>query len=103
MSPRGACPSVWEPMPTGDGLLVRVKPQGGVVSAAAARALAAAAARCGNGTLELTARANVQVRGLQPHTVHPFAAAIVAAGLAHPDPQVERRRNIMVAPLATEA
>ena len=38
---RGWCPSLYDPMATGDGLLVRVKPPGARLSAAAARALAA--------------------------------------------------------------
>ena len=100
MIPRGTCPSLWEPMPTGDGLLVRVKPPGGVLTAAGARTLAEAASCWGNGVIEATGRANLQIRGLQPTTVGRFAAAVVAAGLAHPDPAVERRRNVICAPLA---
>lgn len=97
---RGACPTLFEPMQTGDGLLVRVKPPGGVLSAEAARTVAAAASRLGNGVIEATARANLQVRGLRPEAVEPFANATLAAGLAHPDPAVERRRNVIGTPLA---
>lgn len=96
---RGWCPSLYEPMQTGDGLLVRVKPPGARLGADAARALAAAAARFGNGAVDLTARGNLQVRGLSPDGVDAFAAAMVAAGLAHPDPAVERRRAVIAPPL----
>ncbi len=97
---RGWCPSLYEPMPTGDGLLVRVKPPGARLASDAARSLAQAAARFGNGTVELTSRGNLQIRGLTADSVPHFAAAMVAAGLASVDPAVERRRNVMSAPLA---
>ena len=97
---RGWCPSLYDPMPTGDGLLVRVKPPGARLAAPAARALAEAATRYGNGAIELTRRGNLQVRGLHPDGVAPFAAAMVAAGLANPDPERERRRVVIAPSLA---
>ncbi len=99
---RGWCPSLYEPMASGDGLLVRVKPPGARLSSAAARALADAAAEFGNGVVELTRRGNLQVRGLSDAAVPGFAAAMVAAGLANPDPAVERRRIVMPPPLASD-
>ncbi len=97
---RGWCPSLYDPMETGDGLLVRVKPPAARLAAAAARTLADAAARWGNGTIELTRRGNLQVRGLHPDGVAPFAAAMAAAGLADPNPARERRRVVIAPPLA---
>ena len=97
---RGWCPSLYDPMQTGDGLLVRVKPPGARLSSRAARALADAAAQRGNGIIELTRRGNLQVRGLRPDGVAPFAAAMVAAGLAGPDPARERRRIVMAPALS---
>ncbi len=99
---RGWCPSLYEPMATGDGLLVRVKPPGARLDSAALRALADAAARLGNGVVELTRRGNLQVRGLAPGGVLAFAAAMVTAGLADPDPAIERRRIVMPPPLADD-
>ena len=87
-------------MQTGDGLLVRVKPPGARLSAPAARTLADAAARWGNGIIELTRRGNLQVRGLRQDGVAPFAAAMAAAGLADPDPARERRRVTIAPPLS---
>ncbi len=100
---RGWCPTLFEPMQSGDGWLVRVKPPGGRLRPAQARALADAARRHGSGAIELTGRANVQVRGLSVASAARFAAEMVAAGLAHADPPVERRRNVMLAPLAPPA
>jgi precorrin-3B synthase len=103
MTRRGWCPTLHEPMPSGDGWLARVKPFGGCLSAAQARTLAGAAAAHGNGVIELTQRGNVQVRGLTPASAKQLAEAMVAAGLASPDPAAERRRNVTVAPLADAA
>lgn len=98
--PKGWCPTLTQPMRSGDGLLARIKPPGAVVTAAAARVLAHAAARDGNGTIELTNRASLQVRGLSAETLPRFVVAMVAAGLAHADPKVEHRRMVIASPLA---
>jgi precorrin-3B synthase len=100
--PRGWCPGLYEPMVSGDGLLVRIKPPGSVLTADAARRLGAAADRYGNGVIELTSRAAIQVRGLSKMSLAPFADALVAARLADADPDVERRRTVIVAPLADD-
>ncbi len=93
---RGWCPSVHKPMPSGDGLLARIKPFGGRLPSAALRAFAEAAASYGNGIIELTGRGNLQVRGLT--NAPAFARAMVAAGLADPDPAREARRNVIIVP-----
>jgi precorrin-3B synthase len=98
--PKGWCPTLTEPMRSGDGLLVRIKPPGAVIPAAAARVLAHAAARDGNGTIELTNRASLQVRGLSAETLPRFVVAMVTAGVAHVDPEVEHRRMVITSPLA---
>jgi precorrin-3B synthase len=96
---RGWCPTVFAPMQTGDGFLARVKPVHASLSLAGARSLAAAAREHGNGMLNLTNRGNLQVRGLSEASAGAFAAAMVTAGLADPDAEVERRRNVIVSPL----
>jgi len=97
---RGWCPTVHDPMPTGDGLLVRVKPRFGRLTANEARLVARQAAASGNGIIELTSRGNLQIRGLNAASAGVFADAMVAAGLASADPDCERRRNLTVSPLA---
>ncbi|MGX7705058.1 nitrite reductase [Methylobacterium sp. Gmos1] len=61
---RGWCPGLARPMPTGDGLLVRLHPVAGRLSADQARAAARAAREGGNGLLDVTARGNLQIRGV---------------------------------------
>ena len=100
---RGWCPGVHEPMPSGDGLLARVKPPGGRRPAAALRAIADAARRHGNGVVELTSRGNLQLRGLSAGSAPACAASLVAAGLADADPARERRRNVIAVPPCDDA
>ena len=100
---RGWCPTVHEPMPSGDGLLIRVKPFGGRLSSAMLRTLADVAAGCGNGAIELTVRGNIQLRGLSAATAVRAAQVLVAAGLADPDPVREARRNVIAVPPCDDA
>ena len=78
---RGACPRLAAPMPTGDGLLARLACAGLTIGLDAMAALGAAARRHGNGIIEVTARGNIQVRGLSADSAAPFAAAAAALGI----------------------
>jgi precorrin-3B synthase len=71
-------------MPTGDGLLVRFLPAEDIVLDAFV-ALCAAARAHGNGTVEVTARGSLQVRGLTPRSAPLFASAIAALDIAAAD------------------
>ncbi|NGP18624.1 hypothetical protein [Devosia aurantiaca] len=73
---RGACPTLDAPMQTGDGLLARVRIAGGRVSPSQLAGLARLAMQHGNGLVEVTARGNLQVRGLSEDSSAPFAAAV---------------------------
>ena len=81
---RGACPGLSTPMPTGDGLLVRLLPIGTIALDALA-ALCEAAQAHGNGVVEITSRGSIQVRGLAPDSAPRFAAAVGALQIAAAD------------------
>ena len=81
---RGACPGLSAPMPTGDGLLVRLMPIG-TISLAAFATLCAAARQHGNGVIEVTARGSIQMRGLNAASAPHFAAAVAALSIAARD------------------
>jgi precorrin-3B synthase len=81
---RGACPGLSAPMPTGDGLLVRFSPVESM-SLAAFAGVCAAARKHGNGTMEISARGNLQVRGLTPRSAPLFARAVTAFEIAAAD------------------
>ncbi len=80
-----------------DGALARVRVPGGALTTGALRELAACAGELGNGIIELTSRANVQVRGLADPAA--FAARMATAGLL-PSATHERVRNIVASPLS---
>jgi precorrin-3B synthase len=97
---KGWCPGALRPMQSGDGLLVRVRPRRGSLPTSALAALAAAAKRHGNGSIDLTRRANLQIRGVSRASFAPLLADIGALGLLDDDARLEAIRNIAVNPLA---
>src|SRR6185312_14094418 len=92
-----ACPGALQVHQAADGALARVRLPGGMITAAQLAALSAVATKAGAGTLELTARGNVQLRGLTDVTA--VAEALAAAGLL-PSTTHERVRNIVASPLS---
>jgi precorrin-3B synthase len=78
---RGACPALFTPMQTGDGLLARIAPADRVTPAAFVR-LCETAERHGNGTIEISARGSLQVRGLSPQSASLFASDVDQLGVA---------------------
>lgn len=95
---QGWCPGAHKPMASGDGLVVRVRPPLGALTAAQARGLAQAAAEFGNGLIDLTNRANLQIRGVSDTSHAPLLEALAGLGLLDADPDAEGRRNIVVSP-----
>src|SRR5258707_6689461 len=97
---KGWCPGALRPMLSGDGLIVRIRPFCGAFSLEQARGLADLARRLGNGHIDLTRRANLQLRGLVEEGLPELHAALGELDLVDPDAETEATRNLMVAPLA---
>jgi precorrin-3B synthase len=97
---KGWCPSVLRPMASGDGLIVRVSIKDGRVSPALARGLAELSRRFGNGLLDLSARANLQLRGVSDASLIPLQAELQALGVVEADDEPAVARNILASPLA---
>jgi precorrin-3B synthase len=96
----GWCPGALRPMASGDGLILRVKPRGGRLSVEQARGIAEVARRYGNGAMDLTRRANLQIRGLREDGLAPALGRLAALGLLDPNPEAEAVRNVVSSPLA---
>src|SRR5258708_26779936 len=97
---KGWCPGVLQPMQSGDGLIARVRPWCGAFGLDEASGLADAAARFGNGHIDLTRRGNLQIRGVSEESLSGLRAALDELNLLDHDPRTEAGRNIMVGPLA---
>ena len=98
---RGWCPGALRPMSTGDGLLVRVRVPEHRLSSQFAEALAEAAETCGNGAIDLSARASLQIRGASDATLGDLHCRLDALGLLDPlGPEAEARRNVLGPALA---
>jgi precorrin-3B synthase len=88
-----ACPGALRMHAAADGPLARVRLPGGGLTGARLGVLAELARRWGDGFVELTSRANVQLRALKDADPTDLAARLSAAGLL-PSPTHETVRNI---------
>jgi precorrin-3B synthase len=99
MTTGDACPGILDLHEARDGLVARIRLPGGYASRARLLSLAALAGRFGDGRVDLTARGNVQIRGIQPDAATGMAQRATAVGLM-PSPAHDRARNITASPLA---
>ncbi|RXG97056.1 precorrin-3B synthase [Bradyrhizobium zhanjiangense] len=99
---KGWCPGALRPMRSGDGLVVRVRPFGGRLEAAQISGLAGLAERFGSGLIDVTSRANLQIRGVSDESHGPLLDGLARLALLDPDVDTESRRNILVTPFWNE-
>jgi precorrin-3B synthase len=95
---KGWCPSALRPMLSGDGLIVRLRPRGGRLSSAQAAGIADLSVRHGNGLIDLTGRANLQVRGVREESHEPLIEGLDRLGLVDAGLDAETQRNVLVSP-----
>jgi precorrin-3B synthase len=97
---RGWCPGVLRPMQTGDGLLVRLRLRGARLDLDRAEAIADCAARFGNGMIEISSRANLQLRGVDEARLPALQRRLDELGLLDADAAGEGVRNIVASPIS---
>ncbi len=99
MTTGDACPGILDLHEARDGLVARIRLPGGYASSARLASVAALTSRFGDGRVDLTARGNVQIRGIEPDAAAGMAHRATAVGLM-PSPAHDRARNITASPLA---
>lgn len=96
------CPGVLRPWMAADGAIVRLRLIGGEISSASLCGLIEVAEKFGDGTVLLTKRTNLQLRGINyadPAIRSGLVDAVGELGLL-PAPSHELIRNVMVSPLS---
>ncbi|MGY6645768.1 MAG: precorrin-3B synthase [Salinarimonas sp.] len=100
-SRKGWCPGAWRPMRSGDGLILRLRPPGGALAIADLRRIIEGATRYGNGIVEVTRRAALQIRGIADNDrAAALRADLQAHGLVDDDAQAEAARQVVHDPFA---
>jgi precorrin-3B synthase len=99
MTAADACPGLLDLHEARDGHVARIRLPGGYATGPRLRGLAALASRFGDGCVDLTARGNVQLRGVRAGEAGELARRAALAGLL-PSPAHDRARNITASPLA---
>jgi precorrin-3B synthase len=97
---KGWCPGALRPMESGDGLIVRLKITGGILTTQLAAEIARWSRHWGNGQIDITSRANLQIRGVAMDGIPHLQDAIAAWGLLDASPEAEAVRNVIASPLA---
>ncbi|HZZ11353.1 MAG TPA: oxidoreductase, partial [Paraburkholderia sp.] len=101
-----ACPGLLRVVAALDGGICRIKLPGGALSATQATCIAEASERHAAGVIEVTNRANLQVRGVRAGHEAALIAALLDAGLGPTAPgalsaaAADDVRNLMVSPVA---
>ncbi|MCX4166061.1 MULTISPECIES: precorrin-3B synthase [Paraburkholderia] len=103
-----ACPALTRIVAARDGGLCRIRLPGGVLHAHEAAAIAEAATLHASGVIELTNRANLQLRGVRAGHEATLTARLLQAGLGpqmpadtpHTIEAIDGIRNLMISPLA---
>lgn len=98
---QGWCPGALRPMMSGDGLVVRIRAPLGRLSSAQALGIARCSHDLGNGFLDLSARANLQMRGVQQDNHAALIDKLRGLSLIDSNAEVEARRNITLTPFWT--
>jgi precorrin-3B synthase len=93
------CPGVLHAVSAKDGLLIRIRVPGGLIEANQLSTVADLSRGFADGTIEITSRANLQLRAIRNQDLNHIVESISSAGLL-PSQQHDRVRNIITSPIA---
>ncbi len=96
---RDACPSVAVPFQTIDGALLRVRLPGGLANSAILRSVAEVAGWVAGSVVEITNRANLQIRGVLAGDVDRAKVVLTHSGAVRANGRDDARINVVASPL----
>nr|MDZ8229721.1 precorrin-3B synthase [Nostoc sp. ChiQUE02] len=94
------CPGLFYATPAADGILSRIRIPGGIISSQQCRAIADIAEQHGGGYIDVTNRANLQVREIRTGINAEVLKYLQEMGLGSHNTVVDQIRNIMTSPTA---
>ncbi len=94
------CPGLFYPTPAADGILSRIRIPGGIISSQQCCAIAEIAEQHGGGYIDVTNRANLQVREIRTGINAEVLKYLQDMGLGSGNTVVDQIRNIMTSPTA---
>ncbi|MBY5931789.1 cobalamin biosynthesis protein CobG [Tateyamaria omphalii] len=86
-------------MMSGDGLIVRIRPRLARLTRDQILGLCTLSQSHGNGIIDLTSRANLQMRGIKEHDHQTVLTQLQSLDLIDATPEAEAKRNIVTIPL----
>jgi precorrin-3B synthase len=93
------CPGILHAVPAKDGLLLRIRVPGGLIRSSQLSAIAELSTTFSNGYIEITSRANIQLRAIHPQSLAQVVDGLALADL-FPSHEHDRVRNIVASPFA---
>ncbi len=93
------CPGILHAVPAKDGLLLRIRVPGGLIRSSQLSAIAELSTIFSDGQVEITSRANIQLRAIKPQSLAQVVEGLTSAGL-FPSREHDRVRNITASPFA---
>jgi ferredoxin-nitrite reductase len=94
-----SCPGLFYGTPAQDGFLIRIRTPSGVINSQQGQAIASLAEEWG-GAIQITNRANLQIRSVQTAPTPEVYQTLQTLGLAAQNPSLDHLRNLMASPTA---
>ncbi|MGL5196072.1 MAG: precorrin-3B synthase, partial [Chroococcales cyanobacterium] len=94
------CPGLFYGTSAQDGYLIRIRTPGGFLNAQQGRVLATLAEAWGSHLIQVTNRANLQIRAVQGAPTAEMLHTLQTIGLAAENPRLDHLRNVMTSPTA---
>ncbi|WP_242053367.1 precorrin-3B synthase [Nostoc parmelioides] len=94
------CPGLFYATPAQDGILSRIRIPGGIINSKQCQAIADIAEQYGGGYVDVTNRANIQIREIRNDIDYTVLRYLQELGLGSSNTGVDQIRNIMTSPTA---